>query len=143
MEMSTSYEYRLCEQQELRHVRPEEEGIAVNVSAIHSASRTSVEKIDMTESSIYSTFKSNYDCWSAFNAFSSANKMKNIYFDSIVKMGKDAVPLIYNELKKGPTDLVYALEAIFNYPFGKGNFVPLKQSCDLWISILERTGLFS
>ena len=53
-------------------------------------------------------------------------------------MGKDAVPFIYKELKKGPTDLVYALEAIFGNPIKYNGFMSLKQSCDLWISILKK-----
>ena len=70
---------------------------------------------------------------------SSVSNIDNVYFREIVKMGKRAVPYIYRELLKGPTDLVYALDEIFDHPINYSGFVPLKQTCETWISILKQT----
>ena len=69
---------------------------------------------------------------------SSSSNFDNAYFKEIVNMGKKAVPFIYEELKKGPTDLVYALDAIFDYPIKYEGFVPLEKSCEIWLSILRK-----
>ena len=98
--------------------------------------------MDMKKSSAESTFNSNYASWTTANAISSTSNLDNAYFKEIVKMGKAAVPFIYNELLKGPTDLVYALDEIFNYPIKYEGFVPLKKSCEIWRSILQKTGKF-
>ena len=90
----------------------------------------------------FSTFKSNYESWNATNMLLSSSNIDNVYFQEIVKMGPAAVPYIYEELKKGPTDLVYALDEIFGNPIKYEGFVSLKQSCDLWLSILQKTGKF-
>lgn len=141
--MSIQLEYRVSEQQEQKHVRPEGIGMAVDISATQMRSGKNVEVLDNQKSSAYSTFMSNYACWNAVNALSSESNVRNEYFEKIVEMGIDAVPLIYAELKKKPTDLVYALDAIFGYPIKSDTFVPLKTSCELWISILQKTGRFS
>ena len=55
--------------------------------------------------------------WNRETAFLSVGNFDNRYFNEIVEMKEAAVPYIYEELKKGPTLLVNALDRI--YP-GKG-----------------------
>ena len=139
--MSPRIEYRLSEASLNRHVQPEEEGIVVGFSAVQSQSGSPAEVLDTSSSSVYSTFKSNYECWNAENALSAVSNVNNVYFKQIVSLGRAAVPYIYKELQKGPTDLVYALDAIFEFPIKYDGFVPLKESCDLWLSILKKIGV--
>lgn len=139
--MSTGVEYRITDKNKVRHVS-NDEGIVVRFSAMRSEAGKKPKELDMTDSSAFSTFMSNYNSWNAANMILSSSNIDNVYFKEIVRMGKDAVPYIYEELKKGPTDLVYALDEIFGHPIGYDGFVPLKQSCDLWLSILQKTGKF-
>lgn len=139
--MNTNIEYRISDKRGVMHVS-NDEGIVVRFSAMRSEAGKKAKELDMTESSAFSTFKSNYNSWNATNMILSSSNIDNVYFKEIVRMGVSAVPFIYEELKKGPTDLVYALDEIFGYPIKYEGFVPLKQSCDLWISILQKTGKF-
>ena len=135
--MNESIEYRLSDKQGVRHHKPEE-GIVVTFSAMRSETGKKAEELDMTASSAFSTFKSNFESWNAVNSLHASSNIDNVYFKQIVKMGKEAVPFIYEELKKGPTDLVYALDEIFGRPIKYNGFVPLKKSCEIWLSILQR-----
>lgn len=135
--MNESVEYRLSDDQGMRHYKPEE-GIVVKLSAMRSETGKKVEELDMTTSSAFSTFKSNLESWNAVNSLHASSNLDNVYFKQIVKMGKDAVPYIYEELKKGPTDLVYVLDEIFGRPIKYNGFVSLKKSCDIWLSILKK-----
>ena len=135
--MNASVEYRLSDDNRVLHHKPEEDGIVVRLSAIHSQTGKNAEELDMAASSAFSTFKSNVESWNAANLLHSSSNIDNVYFKEIVKMGKEAVPFIYEELKKGPTDLVYALDEIFGRPIKYNGFVSLKQSCDIWLSILQ------
>lgn len=135
--MNESIEYRLSDKQGVRHHKPEE-GIVVTFSVMRSETGKKAEELDMTASSAFSTFKSNFESWNAVNLLHASSNIDNVYFKQIVKMGKEAVPFIYEELKKGPTDLVYALDEIFERPIKYNGFVPLKKSCEIWLSILQR-----
>lgn len=126
----------------VKHERVGEEGIRVSLFANRLEVGKKAETMDMRKSTAESTFNSNYESWTAANAMSSTSNLDNAYFNEIVKMGKDAVPYIYKELLKGPTDLVYALDAIFDYPIKYDGFVSLKKSREIWLSILQRTGKF-
>lgn len=139
--MSTSIDYRISDNKGVKHVG-NEDGIIVRLSATRSEVGEKTKELDMTDSSSFSTFKSNYDSWNATNMMLSSSNIDNVYFQEIVKMGTAAVPYIYKELKKGPTDLVYALDEIFGNPIKYDGFVSLKKSCDIWLSILKKTGKF-
>lgn len=137
--MVTSIEYRINNGATSEHLRPKDEGVRVRLTAMMSEPGKVARDIDMSGSSDASTFISNYESFKTANALSSVSNVDNVYFREIVKMGRRAVPFIYEEMKKGPTDLVYALDEIFGYPIKYNGFMPLKQSCELWISILKRT----
>ena len=52
-------------------------------------------------------------------------------------MGTEAVPYIIEEMKKGPTPLVHALDLIFPGVVEYDGYVSLKDACDTWLSILQ------
>ena len=95
------------------------------------------KRIDSTEFDKSATFFQNYKYWNQTTCFVSTNNTNNSYFNEIVNMGADAVPFIIEELKKGPTPLVYALDKIFPDVIHYEGFVSLKDACDKWLSILQ------
>lgn len=103
----------------------------------------SVENINTQEADRRLVFWQNLSYWNKETNILSVNNFDNGYFKSIVEMGREAVPMIYEELKKGPTPLVHALDLIFPGVVEYNGFVSLKESCDTWISILKKTGKFS
>ena len=136
--METTLEIRLNTPTDIIHQRPSQEGVKVSFSGIQSFGRKSMRDMDLQASSDYSTFMSNLECWNAENILSPISNVENGYFKEIINMGYRAVPYIYKELKKGPTDLVYALDEIYGNPISKNGFMPLEKSCELWISILQK-----
>lgn len=82
-------------------------------------------------------FYQNLNYWNNEIVFSSVNNYDNGYFESIVSMGKDAVPYIIEELEKRPSELVHALEKIFPGVIEYQGYVPLKDACEAWLSILK------
>ena len=98
--------------------------------------------IDMKESENFNNFSLNNKLWNAEKQFDSLNNFDSGYFDEIVKMGKDAVPYILEELKKGPSQIVHALDLIYPGKVQYEGFVPLKMVCETWISILSKTENF-
>lgn len=93
--------------------------------------------IDTKDSDIRTNFCQNYRYWNKATEFSSSNNFDNSYFKEIVKMGVDAVPYIIEEMEKGPTPLVHALDIIFPGCVEYDGFVTLKDACSTWLSILK------
>lgn len=83
------------------------------------------------------TFFLNYKYWNQETGVLSTNNLDNAYFRQIVDMGVDAVPFIIEELKKGASPLVHALDMIFPDVVRYDGFVTLKDACDKWLSILQ------
>jgi len=136
--METSFEVRVGSSQNIVHQKVNAKGVGVKLDGIYTYGEKRTEEMDLDLASDYSTFKSNLECWNAENFLSPVSNLDNCYYREIVNMGKRAVPFIYRELLKGPTDLVYALDEIFDNHITDGGFVPLEESCDLWISILKQ-----
>lgn len=136
--MQSGFEVRLGSSNNMIHHRVDSDGVRVKIEGMFTYSEKRTEGIDLNSASDYSTFKSNLECWNADNFLSPISNLDNCYYREIVNMGMRAVPFIYEELKKGPTDLVYALDEIFDNHITDGGFMPLQQSCDLWISILQQ-----
>lgn len=84
------------------------------------------------------TFDINKNTWVEQTGFLANNNFDNAYFKEIIEMGEDAVPMIIEELKKGPTLLVYALDKIYPNTVVCEGYVPLKPLCDLWLDILTQ-----
>lgn len=136
--MEAVVEYRITENNQTLHKPSEEGGVRVQMSAMSKAEGKQAVVLDTTDADAFATFMGNYETWNSQNALSSASNFDNAYFKEIVNMGKRAVPFIYAELKKGPTDLVYALDAIFGNPIKYDGFMPLEKSCEIWLSILQK-----
>lgn len=95
------------------------------------------ERINWDEIDKSATFLQNFRYWNQETGFLSTNNLDNAYFKQIVDMGVDAVPFIIEELKKGPTPLVHALDMIFPNIVKYEGFVSLKDACNKWLSILQ------
>lgn len=57
-------------------------------------------------------------------------------FLQIVNMGGNAVPFILKEIERQPSNLVWALNAIFHKKIGNGGTVT--EACRLWIAELKK-----
>ena len=57
-------------------------------------------------------------------------------FAQIVNMGGNAVPFIVEEIEREPSNLVWALNAIFHKKIGNGETVT--EACKLWIAELKK-----
>lgn len=107
-------------------------------SSVSSVSKNGeTTKIDLDSIDKSATFFQNFKYWSQETGVMSTNNLDNSYFKQIVDMGVDAVPFIVEELKKGPTPLVHALDMIFPDVIKYDGFVSLKDACDKWLSILQ------
>lgn len=110
---------------------------------LFSSSMSSISKdgettrIDLDSIDKSATFFHNFKYWNQETGVMSTNNLDNAYFKQIVDMGVDAVPFIVEELKKGPTQLVRALDMIFPEVIKYDGFVSLKDACDKWLSILQ------
>lgn len=76
--------------------------------------------------------------WNRETAYLSVGNFDNRYFNEIVEMKEDAVPYIYEELKKGPTLLVNALDRIYPGKVKCDGYVPLTTVCNVWLNILSK-----
>lgn len=114
---------------------------SVAFSFISSLSTTNKDgtiiKIDSVKTDNAAVFTQNLKYWNMETGFISTNNLDNSYFKEIVNMGVDAVPFIVEELKKGQTSLVHALDMIFPNVVKYDGYVSLKEACDKWLSILQ------
>ncbi len=116
------------------------DSVFVFSSSITSISRTGESNsIDTGEIEKSANFFQNLKYWNQETKFLSTNNLENSHFKEIVNMGIDAVPFIVEELKKGPSQLVRALDLIFPGVMKYNGFVSLKEACDKWLSILLST----
>ena len=105
---------------------------------VSSIEGETVDKVDVNNTTKSFKFSVDYDLWKQETSLLSVNNFDNKYFNSIVKRGEESVPYIYEQLKKGPTHLVYALELI--YPekvlYNK-QLITLKRARKIWLKILQ------
>lgn len=97
-----------------------------------------VKELDTKEADNNAIFFQNYKYWNQETGLLSTNNLDNSYFEGIVNMGIDAVPFILEELDKGPSLLVHALNRIFPGVMEYEGFVSLKEACDKWKEILRQ-----
>lgn len=93
--------------------------------------------IDTKDDDNRTLFYQNLAYWNNEIDFNSVDNFDNGYFESIVTMGKDAVPYIISELEQHPSELVHALERIFPGVVEYQGYVPLRDACEAWLSILR------
>lgn len=106
-------------------------------SNIYVQGNAQAQKIDTTETNNRTNFNQNLRYWNQETGFMSVNNFDNAYFQEIVNMGTDAVPFIIEELKKGPTQLVHALDLIFPGAIEYQGSVTLEEACEAWLEALE------
>lgn len=97
-----------------------------------------VEKVDLEDTISACDFDMDLKYWERETSMMSVNNFDNTHFDSIVKMGEDAVPYILTKLEEGPTPLVHALELIYPDKIPYKGFVSLNQARRLWLRILRK-----
>lgn len=90
------------------------------------------------KSSASKRFQTSLSNWNHETAYLSVGNFNNRYFDEIVEMQEDAVPFIYEELKKGSTLLVHALDKIYPGAVKCDGYVPLSTICNVWLNILSK-----
>jgi len=95
------------------------------------------EPVDSTGMQNSMRFYTNYSCWNEATNMLAYNNVENEFFDNIVEMGDDAIPYIQEELKKGPTMLVYALDRIIPNTIVPLDYMPLPILCELWKQYLQ------
>lgn len=94
--------------------------------------------MEASRTSTSSQFQTNLTNWNRETAHLSVGYFNNHYFEEIVKMREEAVPFIYEELKKGPTLLVHALDEIYPNTVKYDGYVPLTTICNVWLNILSK-----
>ncbi len=109
--------------------------VSVRASVI---SGDDVEKVELRDTMAACDFDMDLKYWERETAMMSVNNFDNSHFDSIVKMGEDAVPFIYKKLQEGPTQLVHALELIYPDKVAYKGFVTLNQARRIWLKILKK-----
>ena len=58
-------------------------------------------------------------------------------FQEILKMGKDAIPLIINQINKNPSQLVWALNIITNSRLKSRQRLTLTEACKKWVKLFN------
>lgn len=83
------------------------------------------------------------DClshWKMETMFASSPEeiIGNEYFKAIVDMGTVAVPFIAEELKRKPSHLVWALNAIYGTKISDDPQTTISKACELWLERIAR-----
>lgn len=80
-----------------------------------------------------------YKSWMENTAFLSSPKaiIEQKDFKAIVAMGQDAVPFIIDAIDEEPSQLVWALNFIFNAKISNDPNITISQACKLWVKKLR------
>lgn len=78
--------------------------------------------------------------WQQQTKFSSSPDLivQNDNFQSIVAMGKAAIPFIVEEISANPSTLVWALNFIFEKKISDNPRTTIPQACKLWVNQLTK-----
>jgi hypothetical protein len=78
--------------------------------------------------------------WQQQTKFSSSPDLivQNENFQSIVAMGKAAIPFIVEEISANPSTLVWALNFIFEKKISDNPRTTIPQACKLWVNQLTK-----
>ena len=85
-------------------------------------------------------FERHYNAWRYETIIHSSTRkiFGNQHFHSIMKMGKRAVPFIYEIIKKQEDFVVHALPEIYQCNISEpGKFIGITKICELWTQKLE------
>ncbi len=115
--------------------------VRVQVGISAQSGQDAPHTINVRGAQIESEFLSNLWAWNRDTEIRSVNNYDSSYFDAIVKMKEEAIPLIYRELLKGPTPLVHALDQIYEGEVEYHGYLPLEFVCMIWLEILKAKGI--
>lgn len=101
-----------------------------------------ISQIDNVEDAyqrIKTRFSVLYSSWKEKTAFLSSAKaiIEQEDFQAIVAMGYDAVPFIVDAIDEEPSQLVWALNFIFNAKISNNPNTTITQACKLWVKKLR------
>lgn len=84
-------------------------------------------------------FEYNYNEWRKKTMFVSSIQeiIDNENFKAIISMNRSAVPFILKELSKAPSNLVWALNIIFNSKITNNPNATITEACKLWMKALS------
>lgn len=115
-----------------------------NVTTVISSSRTSryIQEVDNQEENMLIAkrkFELLLESWQEETFFLSSayDIVEQKDFKAIVAMGKTAVPFILNELENEPSNLVWALNLIFDRKISDKPKMTITEACKLWIKLLR------
>lgn len=102
-----------------------------------------ISSVDENEASLISEklrFQYLYESWRAQTKFMSSPEsiITNSNFQSIVKMGRSAVPLILDEISAEPSTLVWALNIIYKHKISDNPKTTIPEACRLWLNLFKK-----
>lgn len=114
------------------------------ITSVLTNSRTAnyIELIDNKEDAyqrMRTRFNVLYKSWREKVVFFSSAKMiiEQKDFQAIVAMGYDAVPFIVDAIEDEPSQLVWALNFIFNAKISNNPTTTISEACKLWVKKLR------
>lgn len=114
----------------------EEVGVSVGLRISSGSEDGAYVKVETTHAARSNEFKLKYEYWKQSTSFLSVNNYDNPYYDGIINNGRVYLPYIYDDLRKGELDLIYALERIFPEKVPYSGFMPKRIARLLWLRIL-------
>lgn len=102
-----------------------------------------IREVDNTEGMILiakRNFNTYFHAWKEQTYFFSSVQdiIEQKDFKAIVAMGRKAVPFILDELEREPSNLVWALNLIYERKITNNPNVTISQACKLWINALKK-----
>lgn len=84
-------------------------------------------------------FRLLYQTWREKTAFMSSPRsiIENPEFQGIVSMGRDAVPFIIEEISAEPSQLVWALNCIYQSKISNNPNLTITDACKLWVKRMQ------
>ena len=115
-----------------------------DITAVISKPKASkyIQEVDNQENNIFIAKRKFYDYYNSWmdNTFF-LSSVKDIIeqndFKAIVNMGTKAVPFIFEELEREPSNLVWALNMIYKKKITDKPNVTISDACKLWIKALK------
>lgn len=85
-------------------------------------------------------FENHLNNWEKKTLFLSSTKaiIENEDFQAIVSMGYSAVPYIIEEIENKPSNLVWALNLIYNRKITNDPNATISDACKLWVKELKK-----
>lgn len=97
------------------------------------------EDLDTSKARKAIEFNTNLYSWNNLTNLMSDDIFNNDFFEAIVDLGVDAVPLIKKELEtNGPSMIVHALDRILPNTVVPNSYLPLPILCNLWLDTLNQ-----